>query len=174
MVFMNKFLSHSILIVLLIASGVFNVTQYKKYKTLNDQSKIVAEKLSFFESQFGTYEQWQESLKQAEDEQYKREHTLTVYFKTNASEPQILTLKNLVEKQNFVQSTQYISPSQALIDFKIKYTDDFATLSALDELGTNPLGAMLVITIIDPAQKQSLIDFVKANDPNSIVEKGNS
>lgn len=167
---MNKFILPVALGVLLLASGIFNVVQYNQ----NNQTKMLADKLAFFESHFGTYESLLESQKQADEAKYKREHTLTVYAKTGASESQILTLKNLLEKQSSVQSVKYVSAAQALADFKTRHQNDQLTLQALDELGTNPLSGSLEITITDPTQKQSLMNLIQSNDPNSIVDRINS
>ncbi len=160
---MNKFLLPTILGVLIIASGVFNIIKY-------NETRVLKEKLSLFESRFGTYESVSESIKQANEAKDKREHTLTVYTKTGISEAQILALKNLLESQSSVQSVQYVSANQALSDFKAKHQNDQAISQAIDELGANPLEATLIITITDPSQKQSLINLIKANDPNSIVD----
>jgi cell division protein FtsX len=161
---MNKFLLPAVLGVFLIASVAFNIIQY-------NQTKIFAEKLTFFESHFGTFESLSEGAKQADAAKDKREHTITVYTKTGISESQIVALKNLLETQGGVQSVQYISANQALADFKTKHQNDQLTLQALQELGTNPLGATLTITITDVSQKQSLINLIRTNDPNSIVDK---
>lgn len=165
---MNKFLITTIgLAVLLVASGIFNIVQY------ND-AKVMKEKLALFESHFGTYEQLAAGLKQGEEAKYKREHTMTVYTKIGASESQILVLKSLIESQDGVQSVQYVSAEQALADFKTKHQDDKLTLQALDELGTNPLGASLTVTISDPSIKQSLLNVIQSNDKNSVVDRINS
>ena len=163
----NKFILPAILGVLLLASGVFNVVQY------ND-AKVTKEKLALFETHFGTYEKLSESLKQAEEAKNKREHTLTIYTKTNVPESQIFALKSLLENQSSVQSVKYVSAAQALADFKVRHQDDQLTLQALNELGANPLSGSLEITISDPAQKSSLMNFIQSNDRNSIVDRVNS
>lgn len=155
------------LAVLFVVSGIFNIVQY------ND-AKVTKEKLVLFESHYGTYEQLSASLKQAEEAKYKKEHTLTVYTKTGASESQILTLKSLIESQTGVQSVQYVSAEQALADFKTKHQNDQLTLQALNELGTNPLGATLTITVSDPSVKQALMNTIQSNDKSSVVDKINS
>jgi len=161
---MNKFLVPIILGVLFIASGVFNVLQY-------NSTKILKEKLSFFESRFGAYEDGLESIKRANEAKYKLEHTITVYFIAGAPESNILTFKSILEGESGVQSVQYISANQALANFKTRHKDDPTILQALEKLGTNPLNATLTITLTDPSQKQPMDDFIKANIPNYIIDK---
>ena len=143
---MNKLTLPVTLGILLIASGVFYVVQY------ND-AKITKEKL--------------------DKEAYsKLEHSLTVYAKTSASESQILAFKNLLENQSSVQSVKYISAEQALADFKAKHQDDKLVLQALDEQGASAsLSGVLEITISDLTQRESLINFIKTNDQNVIVDR---
>lgn len=164
---MNKFLLPAAIGVFLMVSGVFNIIQYNQTKTLG-------EKLALFETIFGTYESILEDIKLADEVKDEREYTVTVYTETGVPESQILAFKSLLESQNSVRLVKYVSAEQALVDFKVKYQDDKRILQALDELKTKPFSGSLIITITDPSQKQSLINFIQANDQNSIVQKINS
>lgn len=75
---------------------------------------------------------------------------ITVFFKLGANENVILDLQHEVDAIAEVASTEYISATQSLINFRERHRDDELTLQALDELGGNPLGAMLNIKAIDP------------------------
>jgi cell division protein FtsX len=147
---------------LLLVSGCFNFIQYSNSQTLK-------EKLSLFESTFGTYEHISGLVKQQKEAENKTEHTITIYIKAGVSELQILNFKNLLEKQTAVTSVQYISASQALANFKSQHQSDPSVTQSLNELGSNPLPATLTVIISDPSQKASLLNFIKANDKNSIV-----
>ena len=165
---MNKFLIAIIsLAVLFVVSGIFNVVQY------NDV-RVTKEKLALFESRYGSYEKLTTNLKQAEEAKYKQDHTLIVHIKRGTSESQILSLKSFIENQNGVQSVQYVSAEQALADFKTKHQNDQLTLQALNDLGANPLGAILTINVSDPSVKQALLNIIQSNDKDSIVDKINS
>ena len=164
---MNKFLLPLVFGVLLVVSGIFNVIQY-------NNARVLKEKLSLFESRFGTYESVSEGIKKINEAKDKREHTITVYIKTGAPESQILALKNSLERQYAIASVLYVSVDQALADFKSKHHNDPTIVQAINELGNNPLEAILTITITDPSQKTSLLNFIKANDSSSIVDKINS
>lgn len=159
---MKKSLTITIgLVVFFMVSVFFNIVQYKG-------AKVTERKLAFFESYYGSFEQ------HMEEATYKREHIMTVYTKIDAPEPQILALKSVIESQTGVQSVQYISAEQALADFKAEHQDDQPTLQALSELGTNPLGANLTITISDPSIRQSLLRTIQSNDKDSVIDKINS
>lgn len=77
---------------------------------------------------------------------------ITVFFDLNASEEVILDLKKQVDTIPQVESSEYISATQALVDFRERHKDDELTLKALDELGGNPLGAMLNIKAHNPQE----------------------
>ncbi|MDO8664824.1 MAG: permease-like cell division protein FtsX [bacterium] len=169
---MNKFLLPAVLGVLLIASAVSNVIQY-------NQTKALGEKVAFFESNFGTYESISENIRREKDAKdnataerlKKEEYTIKVYIKEDVPESQILALKSVMEGQGSAQSVQYSSAEQELANFKAKHKNDQPILQALNDLRTNPLNAILTITITDLSQKQTLINFIQANDRNSIVSK---
>ncbi len=99
------------------------------------------------------------------------DNNISVYLKTNTSESSIITLKSIIEKQEGVQSVLYVSSVEALVNFKIKHANDKLTLQSLNELGVNPFGAILNVTVSDSSQKQSISDFIEKNDKNSIIEK---
>jgi cell division transport system permease protein len=75
---------------------------------------------------------------------------VTVFFDVGVEEESILSLKSEVDAIPEVASSEYISATQALVDFRERHKDDELTLQALDELGGNPLGAMLNIKADNP------------------------
>ena len=148
------------------ASGILNVIQYNYTGNLRKQ-------LSVFESTFGTYDKVTELRQQQNDIKDKNEHTIIVYIKVEIAESQIVAFKSLLERQVGVSSVQYVSSDQELNDFKSQHKNHPVVTQSLNELGSNPLPATLTIKITDPLQKQSLINFIKANDTGSIVENIN-
>ncbi len=85
---------------------------------------------------------------------------VSVYFTTNADEGTILNLKDKLVQLPQVADVTYTSRDQALQQFRERHASDQLTLNALDELGTNPLGASLAIRAKDPTQYQSIVDYV--------------
>jgi cell division transport system permease protein len=103
---------------------------------------------------------------------------INVYFLTSAQEDQILSLKKSIEALPQVQSVQYVSRDQALADFKTRHANDQLTLQAIDELGTNPLGALLNIKAKETSQYESIANFLTSKDALSnggtpIIDKVN-
>jgi cell division transport system permease protein len=114
--------------------------------------------------------------------QIKDKVDINVYFLTSASESDILTFKKTLDALPQVQSSVYLSSDQVLENFKQRNQNDQLTLQALDELGGNPLGAVLNVKAKDPSQYEGIYNFLKPyiSDPaaasgssEQIIEKAN-
>jgi cell division transport system permease protein len=102
---------------------------------------------------------------------------INVYMTTKASEADIFSLKKSIEAMGDV-TVIYTSREKALADFKERHKDDALTLSALSELGENPLTASLSIKAKEPSQYEGIAKFLGGEDPlsggdNPIIEKIN-
>lgn len=93
---------------------------------------------------------------------------VSVYFVTTASEPEILSVKDELEKLPQVASVTYTSADDALAAFRDRHANDQLTLQALDELGGNPLDASLEIQANDPSQYESIVSFLQASPALSV------
>ncbi|MEN9852699.1 MAG: hypothetical protein RI996_642, partial [Candidatus Parcubacteria bacterium] len=93
--------------------------------------------------------------------QLKEKVDVNVYFTVGAPEEKIkelfLAIKNLPE----VATVEYTSREQALEEFKERHKNDELTLRALEELGENPLGAVLSIKAKDTNQYESIAAFLE-------------
>ncbi len=58
----------------------------------------------------------------------------------------------------------YTIAEDALKLFRERHLSDFPTISALDELGTNPLGAYLNVKAKEVSQYESIANFLKSDD----------
>jgi cell division transport system permease protein len=85
---------------------------------------------------------------------------VNVYFVPTTAESDILTLKQRLEALPEVSNIEYITKEQALENFKKRHENDQITLQALEELGDNPLGAVLNIKAKEPSQYQGIADFL--------------
>ncbi|MBX4215470.1 ABC transporter permease [Candidatus Parcubacteria bacterium] len=92
--------------------------------------------------------------------QIKDKVDVNVYFNVSAPEERILELKRSLEALPEVRSAEYISREQALAEFKARHESDYLTLQALDELGENPLGAVLNVKAKEPSQYESIAKFL--------------
>jgi len=93
---------------------------------------------------------------------------ITVYFKTDAQESEILAIKNKLTKLTEVQDVIYVSSDKALSDFKSRHLNNALIVQSLDELVENPLGANLNIKAKDPSQYESISRFLEASAISSI------
>ena len=95
---------------------------------------------------------------------------INVTFITSADEKDILDIKYTLESLPEVFLVTYVSRDEALTAFKERHSSDQPILSALDELGENPLGAVLNIKAKDPSQYASVAEFLGSN--NVLSPKG--
>ena len=97
---------------------------------------------------------------------------VNVYFTTTAAEADISALESQLEALPEVASVQYISREDALAQFRERHQNDQLTLQALDELGNNPLGAVLNIKAKDISQYDAIAAFL--NDKAAVAQGGPS
>jgi cell division transport system permease protein len=102
---------------------------------------------------------------------------VNVYFTTDAPEDDILALKQKIEGLPEVSKVEYITRDSALANFRERHENDQLTLMALDELGENPLGAVLNIKAAEPSQYEGVAKFLESQQAGvasaSIIDKIN-
>lgn len=96
---------------------------------------------------------------------------IAVYFTVNASEDDILGLKNTLEKLPEVASITYASADEEALAFRDRHADDYLTLQALDELGNNPFGGSLRIQAKDSTQYEAIAGVLEGD---STVARANA
>jgi cell division transport system permease protein len=92
---------------------------------------------------------------------------INVYFVKGANEEDIAVITKALRNIPQVAKADYVSSDLALEDFRQRHKDDELTLQALEELGTNPLGASLNIKASDPSQYESIVKFLNDTKENS-------
>jgi cell division transport system permease protein len=103
---------------------------------------------------------------------------VNVYFVPGTSEDKIVELQSSLTALPEVAKVDYVSQDDALAQFKARHADDQLTLQALDELNSNPLGAVLNIKAKDISQYDSIAKFLQEQQAlstgnSSIIEKVN-
>lgn len=103
---------------------------------------------------------------------------VTIYFHVGAPEDKIMLLKSSIEKLPEVQTVSYLSAEEALRIFRERHQGDYPTIQALDEIGTNPLGAYLNIKAKEVSQYESISNFLQSDDAlvansSNIIDKVN-
>lgn len=97
-------------------------------------------------------------------QQFRDKADMNVYFTTDAPEADVLALQKQIDALPEVASSEYVSEDQALANFRAAHQNDQLTLQALDELGTNPLGAVLNIHAKDIASYGSIANFLQQQE----------
>jgi len=99
---------------------------------------------------------------------------ITIQFKDDAEENKILEFRKDLEELREVKSVEYISKEQALLNFKESHKDNEYINQSLEELGENPLFAVLNVKATSLDQYKSIDDYIKGNENyNDIIEKVN-
>jgi len=98
---------------------------------------------------------------------------ISIYFKNNVSENQILAIKKNLEKLDEVASVDYISQDDALATFKERHKDDPIILKSLEELGYNPLSASLNIKAKNPKSYEGIANYLEKEIPSEFIDKIN-
>src|SRR3989344_3809902 len=98
---------------------------------------------------------------------------ISVYFKTNAPEDEILRLKRSLEGLAEVKSVEYISREKALEIFKARHAndEDDSIIRAIEELGENPLPASLNIKAHDPTKYKVIAAYLEGESLKNIIDK---
>ncbi len=110
-----------------------------------------------------------QSLSQNAIDAVKSKVNISLYLRPEASEAEILDLKTKLLAMPEVKEVGYISKNQALDFFRERNKNNPEILSALRELGKNPLSPSLVISPKDSDQAGNLIEQIKKNN-NPIIE----
>ena len=97
-------------------------------------------------------------------QQFRDKADMNVYFTTDAPESSILALQTQVNALPEVASTQYISSADALANFRELHQNDQLTLAALDQLGDNPLGAVLNVKAKDINSYGAIANFLQSQE----------
>jgi len=99
---------------------------------------------------------------------------ITIQFKDDADENKILELRKDLEELQEVKSVEYISKDQALLNFKESHEDNEYINQSLEELGENPLFAVLNVKATSLGQYESIDEYIKGNENyGDIIEKIN-
>lgn len=111
-------------------------------------------------------------------EQIKDKVDVTIYFTVGAPEEKILELKKSIEELPEVAEVAYTTDDEALALFRQRHSNDYPTIQALDEIGTNPLGGYLNVKAKEVSQYETIANFLKSDDAlvigsQNIIDKVN-
>lgn len=96
---------------------------------------------------------------------------ISVYFKIDSQEIDILEVKEELLKIPEVKNVQYVSREQALENFIQKHKDDPFLMESLAEVGENPFPAALNIKVWQADQYGQVVKFLEAGLFENVIEK---
>ena len=96
---------------------------------------------------------------------------ISIYFKTAASEDEMLRIKSNLEQMIEVKSVEYVSRDEALESFRERHKDDATISQAVEELEENPLSASLNIKAEDPGKYSIIANYLNTNVSGDLAEK---
>ena len=96
---------------------------------------------------------------------------VSVYFKLEANEEDILIVKSQLEKLAEVERVEYVSQEEALRKFREKHQDNPYLIQSLQELDENPLEASLNIKAQEASQYDAIANFLEGISYSIIIDK---
>lgn len=94
----------------------------------------------------------------------KNKVDVTIYFNVGAPEDQITLLQSSLGKLPEVAEVSFTSAEEALRIFRNRHQNDYPTIQALDEIGSNPLGAYLNVKAKEISQYENIANFLKSDN----------
>lgn len=96
---------------------------------------------------------------------------ISVYFKLNTSEDDILKIKNSLETLSEVKTVEYISRDEAMAIFQERHKDEELISQALNELEENPLAASLNIKAHHPEEYAAIAGHLDDDSLKNSISK---
>lgn len=96
---------------------------------------------------------------------------ISVYFKEEMPETEILEIKEKLAKMPEVKEIKYVSREKALADFIQRHKENKVLITSLEEIGRNPFLASLNILAFENAQYQKISNFFEDLQLKNLVEK---
>jgi len=96
---------------------------------------------------------------------------ISVYFKADSPEDEVLRIKATLETLPEVKSTEYVSKDKALELFRERHREDITISQALEQLNENPLLASLNIKARDPAEYGLVAAYLNNDSIKPFVER---
>ena len=103
----------------------------------------------------------------------EEEVDISVYFKKEAAEDEILSVKSALSQLPQVKAVTYVSEDEALERFKTRHTANALITQSLDELDDNPLQASLNIRAGDTGQYEVIARFLDSSAYSKLIDKIN-
>jgi cell division transport system permease protein len=98
---------------------------------------------------------------------------ISAYFKPGLAESQIRVIQDDLEQDPRVKEVTYVSPEQALAEFREKHKNDSLILESVNELDNNPLPATLQIKAVNLEDYQGISETLNSEQYSASLQKVN-
>ncbi len=98
---------------------------------------------------------------------------LGIYFKNNIDQNELNIFKSELENCDEIKEINYLSPEDALAQFKKKHQKDPIILNSIEELNENPLGAVISVKFRNPGKYQKTMRIVNQERYQSLIHDQN-
>jgi len=95
---------------------------------------------------------------------------VSVYFNEDATTEEVEEIKSYIDSFPEVIEIKYLDEEQVLADFRAQHADNPEILSALDELGENPLGPTMIIRTREPKDYEKVITALSVPEYENVIE----
>ena len=95
---------------------------------------------------------------------------VSVYFGPDVSDDRIHGVRGNLTTLPEVKEVVFISREEALAQFRENHADEPEILEALNEVGENPLGAVLVVKAKDATDFGPILEYLQSSEVSSLVE----
>lgn len=96
---------------------------------------------------------------------------ISVYFKIDAPEDNILEVQRSLESLAEVKAVEYVSKDKALEVFKAQHQNDETISQSIEELDVNPLSASLNIKARDLKDYSVIASYLEKNQFTEVIDK---
>jgi len=101
----------------------------------------------------------------------KNKIDISLYFPPETDLAQVDSIKKTIEKYNLVKEVNLISSDSALKKFKNLHQNDALILTALEELGENPLGPTLTVKAHDVKMYPQILEQINSDKINELTQE---
>ncbi|MBT4121257.1 MAG: FtsX-like permease family protein [Candidatus Magasanikbacteria bacterium] len=100
----------------------------------------------------------------------KEQIDVSVYFNEESTPEEIEEIKSYVNSFPEVVEIKFFSEEEVLAGFREQHIDNPEIISALDELGENPLGSTMIIRTREPKDYEKVITALSVPEYETIIE----
>ncbi|HOY56502.1 MAG TPA: permease-like cell division protein FtsX [bacterium] len=101
----------------------------------------------------------------------KNKVDISLYFEAQTKEETVTDIKDQISKIDHVRDIEYVSATAALERFKATHSQDSLIQDAVDEMGENPLGPVLVVKADEMSNYPSILKNIEDFKINEVAKE---